>query len=52
MKIPLYTFEEYFSQSIEIPKKFYEKDRLLKHVMLSNQFSVELMESLFDIGDR
>ena len=30
----------------------YQKDGRLKHVMLSHQFSIQLMEELFDIADR
>ena len=45
------TFEEYFSQSIEKHIKFYEDTGKLKHVMLTNQFSIELIEYLFDIAD-
>jgi len=51
MKKRLKTFEEYFSQSIEIRIKHYEKARRIYHVMLANQFSIKLMEELFNIAD-
>jgi len=52
MKRQLKTFEEYFSQPTEIRVKFYEEAGHLQHVMLANQFSITLMEKLFDIADR
>ena len=51
MKKKLKTFEEYFSQPIEIRMKHYEKASRLFHVMLANQFSIKLMEELFNIAD-
>ena len=51
MRKKLKTFEEYFSQSIESRIKFYEDTCKLKHVMLTNQFSIALIEELFDIAD-
>ena len=51
MESSLKTFEEYFSQSVEVRMRHYEKDGRLQHVMLSNQFSIKLMEELFDIAD-
>ena len=52
MKRHLKTFEEYFSQSIESRIQLYEDVGKLKHIMLSNQFSIKLMEELFDIAGR
>ncbi|MDE0787469.1 MAG: aspartate carbamoyltransferase [SAR324 cluster bacterium] len=51
MKSSLKTFEEYFSQSVEVRMQHYEKAGRLQHVMLSHQFSIKLMEELFDIAD-
>ena len=51
MESSLKTYEEYFSQSVEVRMQHYEKDGRLQHVMLSHQFSIKLMEELFDIAD-
>ena len=52
MKSSLKTYEEYFAQPAEIRLNHYQKDGRLKHVMLSHQFSIDLLEELFDIADR
>ena len=52
MKFSLKTYEEYFSQPAETRMNHYQKDGRLKHVMLSHQFSIQLLEELFDIADR
>ena len=52
MKFSLKSYEEYFSQPAETRMKHYQKDGRLKHVMLSHQFSIQLLEELFDIADR
>ena len=52
MKFSLKSYEEYFSQPAEIRMNHYQKDGRLKHVMLSHQFSIQLLEELFDIADR
>ena len=51
MEHSLKTYEEYFSQPAEVRMGNYEKAGHLQHVMLSHQFSVKLMEELFDIAD-
>ena len=51
MELSLKTYEEYFSQPTEVRIGNYEKGGHLQHVMLSHQFSVQLMEKLFDIAD-
>jgi aspartate carbamoyltransferase catalytic subunit len=51
MEESLKTFEEYFSQPVEVRLRHYEKEGRLQHVMLSHQFSISLMEKLFDIAD-
>jgi len=51
MEPPLKTFEEYFSQSIEVRMSIYHKTGKLHHVMHSNQFPIKLMEELFEIAD-
>lgn len=52
MKFSLMPYEEYFSQSAETRMSHYQKDGRLQHVMLSHQFSIQLLEELFDIADR
>ena len=52
MKFSLKSYEEYFSQPAETRMNHYQKDGRLKHVMLSHQFSIQLLEELFDIADR
>ena len=52
MKFSLKSYEEYFSQPVETRMNHYQKDGRLKHVMLSHQFSIQLLEELFDIADR
>ena len=52
MKFSLKSYEEYFSQPAETRMIHYQKDGRLKHVMLSHQFSIQLLEELFDIADR
>ena len=51
MEESLKTYEEYFSQAVEVRMRHYEKEGRLQHVMLSHQFSISLMEELFDIAD-
>ena len=51
MQPSLKTYDEYFSQSVEVRMRHYEKAGRLQHVMLSHQFSITLMEELFDIAD-
>ncbi len=51
MQPSLKTYDEYFSQSVEVRMRHYEKSGRLQHVMLSHQFSITLMEELFDIAD-
>ncbi|MCH2266549.1 MAG: aspartate carbamoyltransferase [SAR324 cluster bacterium] len=51
MATSLKTYKEYFSQAVEVRMCHYEKDGRLQHVMLSHQFSISLMEELFDIAD-
>ena len=51
MKFSLKSYEEYFSQPAETRMNHYQKDGRLKHVMLSHQFSIQLLEELFDIAD-
>ena len=51
MEKSLKTYEDYFSQSVEERLLHYEKEGHLQHVMLSHQFSISLMEELFDIAD-
>ncbi len=51
MEESLKTYEEYFSQAVEVRLSHYEKEGRLQHVMLSHQFSISLMEELFDIAD-
>ena len=51
MEHSLKNYEEYFSQTAEVRMVNYEKAGHLQHVMLSDQFSVQLMEELFDIAD-
>ena len=51
MKTSLKTYKEYFSQTVEERMCHYENDGRLQHVMLSHQFSISLMEELFDIAD-
>ena len=51
MEKSLKTYEDYFSQSVEERMLHYEKEGHLQHVMLSHQFSISLMEELFDIAD-
>ena len=51
MQASLQTYEEYFSQSVEVRMRHYEKAGRLQHVMLSHQFSIPLMEELFNIAD-
>ena len=52
MKFSLKSYEEYFAQPAETRMNHYQKDGRLKHVMLSHQFSIQLLEELFDIADR
>ena len=52
MKFSLKSYEEYFAQPTETRMNHYQKDGRLKHVMLSHQFSIQLLEELFDIADR
>ncbi len=52
MKFSLLSYEEYFSQSAETRMTHYQKDGRMQHVMLSHQFSIQLLEELFDIADR
>ena len=52
MKSSLKSYEEYFAQPAETRMNHYQKDGRLKHVMLSHQFSIQLLEELFDIADR
>jgi len=52
MKFSLKSYEEYFAQPAEIRMNNYQKNNRLKHVMLSHQFSIELLEELFNIADR
>jgi len=51
MEESLKTYEEYFSQAVEVRMRHYKKEGRLQHVMLSHQFSISLMEELFDIAD-
>ncbi len=51
MKFSLKSYEEYFAQTAETRMIHYQKDGRLKHVMLSHQFSIQLLEELFDIAD-
>ena len=51
MKFSLKSYEDYFAQPAEIRMNHYQKDGRLKHVMLSHQFSIQLLEELFDIAD-
>ena len=51
MEKSLKTYEDYFSQSVEERMLHYAKEGHLQHVMLSHQFSISLMEELFDIAD-
>jgi len=51
MEESLKTYEEYFSQAVEVRMRHYEKEGRLQHVMLSHQFYISLMEELFDIAD-
>ena len=51
MEESLKTYEEYFSQAVEVRMRHYEKEGRLQHVMLSHKFSISLMEELFDIAD-
>ena len=52
MEFSLKSYEEYFAQSTETRMIHYQKNGRLKHVMLSQQFSIQLLEELFDIADR
>ena len=52
MKFLLKSFEEYFAQPAEIRMGHYNKDGRIKHVMLSHQFSIQLLEELFEIAER
>ena len=52
MKFSLKSYEEYFAQPAETRMNHYQKDGRLKHVMLSHQFSTQLLEELFGIADR
>ncbi|MED6339515.1 MAG: aspartate carbamoyltransferase [SAR324 cluster bacterium] len=51
MEESLKTYEDYFSQAVEKRMRHYEKEGRLQHVMLSHQFTISLMEELFDIAD-
>ncbi len=51
METYLKTQEEYFTQKLEKRMSYYEKDGRLKHILLSHQFNIQLMEELFDIAD-
>ena len=51
MEESLKTYEDYFSQAVEKRMCHYEKEGRLQNVMLSHQFSISLMEELFDIAD-
>ena len=52
MKFSLKSYEEYFAQPAETRMNHYQEDGRLKHVMQSHQFSIQLLEELFDIADR
>ena len=52
MDLLIKSYEEYFAQSVEIRMNHYLKNGCLKHVMLPQQFSIQLLEELFNIADR
>ncbi len=52
MPAEIMTREQYLRQSLDDRLPYYEKDGRIYDVMLSQQFSREFMENLFDVADR